>query len=255
MPTISNENSEQNRTWETAAYAPTRYTELDQQYIGGIWRCGKEGSRLIDTDPFTGEALAEIVQANGTDLDEAYESAAKAQVSWAARNPAERAAIMLRASRIMEQRRDEIVDWLIKESGSTRLKAELEWQWVYLITVQAASFPHRLEGKILPIDEFGKESRAYKQPLGVIGVLSAWNVPMILSQRSIAPALALGNAVVVKPSEETPVTGGFLLAKIYEEAGLPPGVLNVVVGPIEQIGDAFTLEHERKREREKENSL
>ncbi len=65
------------RTWETAAYAPTRYTELDQQYIGGIWRCGKEGSRLIDTDPFTGEAVAEIVQANGTDLDEAYESAAK----------------------------------------------------------------------------------------------------------------------------------------------------------------------------------
>src|SRR5260370_61709 len=64
---------------------------------------------------------------------------------------------------------------------------------------------------------------------------------MILSQRSIAHALALGNAVVVKPSEETPVTGGFLLAKIYEEAGLPPGVLNVVVGPIEQIGDAFTL--------------
>ncbi len=63
MPTISIENSEQIRTWETAANAPTRYTELDQQYIGGIWRCGKEGSRLIDTDPFTGEALAEIVQA------------------------------------------------------------------------------------------------------------------------------------------------------------------------------------------------
>src|SRR6266481_4879162 len=220
MPTIGIENSEQIRTWETAAHAPTPYTELDQQYIAGIWRCGKEGSRLIDTD-----------------LDEAYESAAKAQVSWAARNPAERAAIMLRSSRIMEQRRDEIVDWLIKESGSTRLKAELEWQWVYLITVQAASFPHRLEGKILPIDEYGTESRAYKRPLGVIGVISAWNVPMILSQRSIAPALALGNAVVVKPSEETPVTGGFLLAKIYEEAGLPPGVLNVVVGPIEQIGD------------------
>ena len=73
MPTIGIENSEQIRTWETAAYAPTPYTELDQQYIAGIWRCGKEGSRLIDTDPFTGETLAEIVQANGADLDEAYE--------------------------------------------------------------------------------------------------------------------------------------------------------------------------------------
>jgi aldehyde dehydrogenase (NAD+) len=141
----------------------------------------------------------------------------------------------------MEQRRDEIVDWLVHESGSTRMKAELEWQWVYSITLEAASFPHRLEGKILPLDEYDKESRSYKQPLGVIGVISPWNVPMILSQRSVAPALALGNAVVLKPAEDTPVTGGFLLAMIYEEAGLPPGVLNVVIGPIEKIGDAFTL--------------
>jgi aldehyde dehydrogenase (NAD+) len=241
MSTISINNTEQNRAWDTSAYAPTRYTELDQQYIGGIWRQGKDGSKLIDTDPFTGETLAEIVQANQADLDEAYQSAAKAQLSWAATSPAERAAITLRFTRIMEQRRDEIVDWLVKESGSTRLKAEQEWQWVYSITVEAASFPHRLEGKTLPLDEYGKESRSYKQPLGVIGVISPWNAPMHLSQRSIAPALALGNAVVVKPAEDTPVTGGFLLAKIYEEAGLPPGVLNVVIGPIEQIGDAFTL--------------
>jgi len=220
---------------------PDRYTQLDRQYINGIWRDGKEGSKLIDSDPFTGETLAEIVQANKNDLDEAYQSAAKAQVSWAAKNPAERAEVMLRFSRIMEQRRDEIVDWLIKESGSTRIKAEQEWQWVHSITVEAASFPHRVEGKILPLDEYGKESRAYKQPLGVIGVISPWNAPMHLSQRSIAPALALGNAVVVKPAEDTPVSGGFLLAKIYEEAGLPTGVLNVVSGPIEQIGDAFTL--------------
>jgi aldehyde dehydrogenase (NAD+) len=241
MPTVTIENAQQNRARENLTSAPTRYVELDRQYIGGTWRHGKDRSKLIDTDPFTGETLVEIVQANDTDLDEAYQSAAKAQVSWAARNPAERAAMMLRSSLVMEQRRDEIVDWLIKESGSTRMKAELEWQWVHSITVEAASFPHRVEGKILPLDEHGKESRSYKQPLGVIGVISPWNAPMYLSHRSIAPALALGNAVVVKPSPDTPVTGGFLLAKIYEEAGLPPGVLNVVIGPIEQIGATFTL--------------
>jgi aldehyde dehydrogenase (NAD+) len=241
MASVSVQTKEQNLASVIPTSTPNRYTELDRQYIGGIWRHGHEGSKLIDTDPFTGETLTEIVQANKGDLDEAYQSAARAQFSWAARNPAERAAIMLRSSRIMEERRDEIVDWLIKESGSTRMKADLEWQWVYTFTLEAASFPHRLEGKILPIDEYGKESRSYKQPLGVIGVISPWNVPMILSQRSIAPALALGNAVVVKPAEDTPVSGGFLLAKIYEEAGLPPGVLNVVIGPIEQIGDAITL--------------
>jgi aldehyde dehydrogenase (NAD+) len=234
-------DTNERREPEGTRSAPVRYTDLDRHYINGIWRHGKRGTRLIDSDPFTGETLAEIVEANKDDLDEAYESAAKAQISWAAKNPAERAAIMLQSSRIMEQRRKEIVDWLVEESGSARMKAEQEWQWVYSITLQAASFPYRLEGRILPLDEHGKESRSYKQPLGVIGVISPWNAPMYLSHRSIAPALALGNAVVVKPSADTPVTGGFLLAKIYEEAGLPPGLLNVIIGPVEQIGDAFTL--------------
>jgi aldehyde dehydrogenase (NAD+) len=241
MATISIKSTERNRTAETPTSAPARFAGMDQQYIDGVWRKGSEGSKLLDVDPFTGETLLEIIQADKTDLDEAYASAEKAQAGWAGKDPVERATIMLRSSRIMEERREEIVDWLIRESGSTRMKAELEWQWVHFITVQATSFPHRVEGKILPLDEQGKESRVYKQPLGVIGVISPWNVPMILSQRSIAPALALGNAVVVKPSPETPVTGGLLLAKIFEEAGLPPGLLNVVIGPTEEIGDAFTL--------------
>ncbi len=177
MPTLTGKRIDQNRARQSSTPAPARYTDLDKQYVGGIWRDAKESSKLIDTDPYTSETLAEIVQANKDDLDEAYQTAEKAQPSWAARNPAERAAILLRSSRIMKQRRDEIVDWLIKDSGGTRMKAELEWRWVYLITLEAASFPHRLEGKILPIDEYGKESRAYKQPLGVISVISPWNLP------------------------------------------------------------------------------
>jgi aldehyde dehydrogenase (NAD+) len=85
--------------------------------------------------------------------------------------------VMLRALRVLEMRPAEIVDWLIRESGSTRAKAELEWQFVYFITAEAASFPNRMEGRILPINEPGKESRAYRQPLGVIGVISPWNFP------------------------------------------------------------------------------
>jgi aldehyde dehydrogenase (NAD+) len=141
----------------------------------------------------------------------------------------------------MEARHQEIVDWLIRESGSTRIKAELEWQFLCAITQEAASFPNRVAGRILPLDESGKESRAYRQPLGVIGVISPWNFPIYLSHRSVGPALALGNAVVLKPAHDTPITGGLLLAKIYEEAGLPEGLLNVVVGATQDIGDAFTL--------------
>jgi aldehyde dehydrogenase (NAD+) len=214
------------------AKLPSRYQDFADQYIDGAWRPGRLRDVQIDTDPYSGETLAETVMANYGDLDDAYRAAARAQVSWAARLPSERASVMLRLAAIMEARRDEIVDWLIRESGSTRVKAQLEWQFVHAVTLEA--------GRILPLDEAGKESRAYRQPLGVIGIISPWNFPMYLSHRSIGPALALGNAVVVKPAEDTPVTGGLLIAKIYEEAGLPPGLLNVVIGPISEIGDPFT---------------
>ena len=221
--------------------SPRVYIGFDGQYINGSWRSGRLGEKLKDTDPYSGETVAEIAMANASDLDEAYLCASKAQIEWAAMLPAQRAAVMLRSASIMEARHEEIVDWLIRESGSTRIKAEWEWHGVHSVTLEAASFPYPVEGRILPLDESGKESRAYRQPLGVIGVISPWNFPMILSHRSIAPALALGNAVVVKPAEDTPVTGGLLIAKIYEEAGLPPGLLNIVIGPSKLIGDRFTL--------------
>ncbi len=224
---------------ETGSREPRRYTGFDGQYINGSWRAGRRGRTLKDNDPYSGEPVAEIALADRSDLDEAYEAAARNQAKWAAKLPAERAEVMLRSAEIMRARHEEIVDWLIHESGSTRIKAEIEWQMLYAITLESASFPHRASGHILPSDDQGKESDAYRQPVGVIGVISPWNFPIYLSHRSVGPALALGNAVVVKPSQDTPVTGALLIAKIYEEAGLPPGVLNVVVGSSSEIGDAF----------------
>ncbi|MCU1298509.1 MAG: aldehyde dehydrogenase [Acidobacteriaceae bacterium] len=224
---------------ETTSSVPPRYSGFNGQYINGSWRPGHRGRTLKDTDPFTGETVTEIAMADQSDLDEAYQSAEKTQPAWRDTLPAERAAIMLRSLEIMDARHEEILDWLIRESGSTRIKAEVEWQMLFAITREAASFPYRVTGRILPIDEPGKESRAYRQPIGVIGVISPWNFPIYLAHRSVGPAIALGNTVVVKPSQETPITGGLLIAKIYEEAGLPPGVLNVIVGSSSEIGDAF----------------
>jgi aldehyde dehydrogenase (NAD+) len=224
-----------------ASPAPKRYEQFDGQYINGFWRAGSLGSKLSDTDPYSGEVLAEIIECNQSDLDEAYRTAAKAQTAWSATAPAARAAVMLRAVSILDARHDEVTDWIIRESGGTRLKAEAEFQSTRWITLEAASFPNRVEGRILATDEPGKESRVYRAPLGVIGVISPWNMPMYLSQRSIAPALALGNAVVAKPASDTPISGGLLIAKIFEEAGLPQALLNIVNGPTDQIGDAFTL--------------
>jgi aldehyde dehydrogenase (NAD+) len=155
-------------------------------------------------------------------VDEAYRAAAAAQREWADWRPAERSAVLRRAAAVMEARREEIVDWLVRESGSTRIKADLEWGFTHAMTLEAASFPSRQEGLILPTDVAGKESRVYRQPVGVVGMISPWNFPLHLSNRSIAPALALGNAAVIKPASDTPVTGGLLLAKIYEGSGPPP---------------------------------
>ena len=220
---------------------PLPYSGFDGQYINGSWRPGRQGGTLKDTDPYSGQTLAEIAMANESDLDEAYRAAAKAQVAWERTLPDARAAVMRRAASIVEARRDEIVNWLIRESGGIRAKAEMECAFVRSFMLEMSSYPSRMEGRIIPIDEPGKESRVYKRPIGVIGVISPWNFPMQLSHRSIAPALALGNAVVLKPAQDTPVTGGLLIAKIYEEAGLPSGLLNVVIGAVKDIGDQFTL--------------
>lgn len=219
----------------------TPWHDFTGQFIAGRWCAGSSGKVLEDHNPYNGALLTRISLANQTDLDLAYRSAASAQRDWAALLPGERAAVFFRAVAILDARHAEIVDWLIAESGSTRTKAQIEWAAVRATMLAAASMPARVQGRILPVDIPGKDSRVYRKPLGVVGVISPWNWPMHLSNRSIAPALALGNAVVVKPADDTPVTGGLLLGKLYEEAGLPPGVLNVVVGDVADIGDAFTL--------------
>ena len=106
---------------------------------------------------------------------------------------------------------------------------------------QAVAAPYRVIGHIMPSNIPGKECRVYKKPLGVVAVIGPWDFAMHLSNRSIAPAVAVGNAVVLKPSSDTPVTGGLMLAKINEEAGLPAGVFNVVVGSGSEIGTPFAL--------------
>ncbi|RRQ26248.1 aldehyde dehydrogenase family protein [Rhodococcus sp. Eu-32] len=217
----------------------TAYTGFDTMPIAGTWRAGSYGEVSDDVNPYSDETLTSLPLANADDVDDAFRAAARAQRDWAATLPTERAEVFFRAAQVMDARKDEIVDWLVREAGGIRPRAEWEWLAVRAVMLEAASYPTRSAGRILPaalID--GKENRVYRQPLGVVTVISPWNFPMQLSNRSVAPALALGNAVVLKPASDTPVTGGLLLAKILEEAGLPSGVLSVVVGKSSEIGDA-----------------
>src|SRR5699024_5644631 len=138
------------------------------------------------------------------------------QPKWAALAPAKRAAIMYRAAELLEEKREEIVELLIAESGSTRSKANLEVSLAAGITRAAASLPARMHGRISPSTTPARACRVYRAATRVLGVISSWNFPLHLSIRSVSPVLALGNAVVIKAASDTPITGGLIPARIFE---------------------------------------
>lgn len=218
------------------------FSELAQQYIAGEWRSGSGSWDIVDFNPYNGDKLASITVATTAEVDEAYRAAETAQRAWAEVNPYARRLVFERALRLFEEREDEITAAIIAELGGTYLKAAFELGLVKDMLRESMQVALRPEGRILPSPVDGKENRLYRLPVGVVGVISPFNFPLFLGLKSIAPALALGNAVVLKPHQNTPIVGGTLIAKIFEDAGLPPGVFNVVVTDIAEIGDAF-LEH------------
>jgi vanillin dehydrogenase len=217
-----------------------------KQFIAGEWRDGSMEKVLVDRNPYDGSTVAEFRIAGVDDIDDAYRAAARAKLEWDRVNPYAKRAVFERAVRYVEDRTDEITDLVIAELGGTRLKAMFEIGLVLDMLKEAATFPLRMEGRILPSPIDDKENRVYREPVGVVGVISPFNFPFFLSMKSVAPALGTGNGVVLKPHEDTPITGGTLIGEIFEAAGLPAGLLNVVVTEIPAIGDAF-LEHPAPR--------
>lgn len=212
------------------------------QFIAGEWRTGSMDKVLVDRNPFDGSTIAEFNCASVADVDEAYRAAERAKSEWDRVNPYAKRAVFERAVSYVEEHTPEIVETIIDELGGTRLKAHFEIGLVIDMLKEAATFPLRMEGRIMPSPIDDKENRIYREPVGVVGVISPFNFPFFLGMKSVAPALAAGNGVVLKPHEDTPVIGGTLFAEIFEAAGLPAGLLNVVITEIPAIGDAF-VEH------------
>ncbi|TQF05865.1 aldehyde dehydrogenase family protein [Kitasatospora acidiphila] len=220
----------------------SHFTELALQYIDGQWRQGSGSWEIVDINPFDGEKLASITVATVGEVDEAYRAAERAQKEWAKQNPYARRLVFERALRLLEEREQEITETIIAELGGTYLKAGFELSLTKDMLRECMQLSLRPEGRILPSPVDGKENRVYRLPVGVVGVISPFNFPLFLSTKAVAPALALGNGVVLKPHQDAPITGGTLLAKLFEDAGLPAGLFNVVVTDIAEIGDAL-LEH------------
>lgn len=213
-----------------------------EQFIAGEWRTGSMDKVLVDRNPFDGSIIAEFTCASVDDIDEAYQAAARAKLEWDKVNPYAKRAVFEKAVRYVEDHTPEIAEIIMDEVGGTRLRAFFEVGLVLDMLKEASTLPLRMAGHILPSPIDDRENRVYREPVGVVGVISPFNVPFFLGMKSVAPALATGNGVVLKPHEDTPIVGGTLIAEVFEAAGLPAGLLNVVVTEIPAIGDAF-VEH------------
>ncbi|WP_440766218.1 aldehyde dehydrogenase family protein [Natronorubrum sp. DTA7] len=215
-------------------------------YLAGEWAEPSDREEIAVENPYTREEIATVPAGTEDDVDRAYEAASEAQTEWAQQPPQARAGVITAALEFVREHREEIAELLAVESGSTRVKSGAELQTAMAMMQQAASYPFRMDGKQMESTIPGKENIVERKPAGVVGVISPWNFPLHLSMRAVAPAIATGNSVVLKPASNTPITGGLLLARIFEEAGVPEGVLNVVTGSGSEIGDAIS-DHEIPR--------
>ena len=196
--------------------------------FNGAWVTSSGGSAPV-REPATGDELGRYGVADAEDLSAATERAAQAQRAWAAASFEERTAVLRRAGDLFEQHAEELHGWIMRETGAIPPKAGLETHVAAQECYEAAAIASHPSGEILRSAQ-PRMSLARRLPAGVVGVISPFNFPLILSIRSVAPALALGNAVVLKPDPRTAVSGGVLVARVLQEAGLPEGLLHLVTG-------------------------
>jgi acyl-CoA reductase-like NAD-dependent aldehyde dehydrogenase len=211
-----------------------------KQLIGGGWVDAADGRTFEDLDPFTGDLVLTAPAGGAADADAAIAAASAAFVGWQATPPAERQRILLKAADLLEERRDEVISMLARETGAAFGFGMFQSLFVPNLFRQSAALPYAPLGQVLPSDS-GAFALGIRRPVGVVGAFAPWNAALILSARSIAAPLALGNTVVLKPSEWSPWSGGLLWGEIFGEAGLPEGVLNIVThapGEAGPIGDA-----------------
>ncbi len=215
------------------------FDKPSQVFYGGSWREVSNGTSFEVFNPATAEVCTNVADASLEDVKHAISAAADAKDAWRELSHTRRAGFLLKAADIMEERQQEFVDALVEEGGSWIGKAMFETGYTIEALRAAAAMVFHMNGEVLP-SEHGKLSMAVRQPLGVVSVISPWNFPLLLSVRGFAVAMAIGNTIVLKPSEETPLAGGLLLAGVFEAAGLPGGVFNVVTcsrGNVKQVGD------------------
>lgn len=182
------------------------------------------------TEKATGAKLGEIGIASAEDVSAAAATARQAQKDWAKVPGPKRGDVLREFSRLLLAHSEEVADQIVRETGSIRAKAQWEVQIVAREFLEAATLGSQPQGVLTATLDGGYQSIARRIPVGVIGIITPWNSPLILGARAISPALAMGNAVILKPDVQTPLAGGVTFARLLEEAGLPNGLFHLLPG-------------------------
>ncbi|MFD2923735.1 aldehyde dehydrogenase family protein [Halobacillus naozhouensis] len=212
--------------------------EYNKNYIDGQWINGDTGTGHDIVNPYDGSVITTVQLASLQQLKNAYKIAEDQQKDWAHSSVEKRKEILRKAAEFLESNREEIIRIANLETGGTLLKVELELNLTIDVLKETFDYMDAVdEVKEVHATIDGKRNKIYRQPLGVISSISPFNFPMNLSMRSIAPAIALGNTVVHKADLQVGLTGGSIIARAFDHAGLPRGVFQSILTTPDEIGD------------------
>jgi len=210
-----------------------------QHFIGGQWVDATSGSTFDDLNPLDDSLYARVARGTRDDIRKAVAAAKATFPAYKVTTPTERERVLLRVAEIMEARQEDPINCLIDEIGSPVQKAMFEFTKGLTMVRAAAGMCRNVRGETIPSDRPGTFSMSIREPLGVVAVITPFNVPLIKTTRLVANALAVGNTIVHLPSELAPHLS-VLFAEIVAEAGVPEGAYNVVTGDGAEIGDDLT---------------
>ena len=197
-------------------------------FSNGEWLDAEGQATFEVIEPYSRKVMARVPDCGAGDIRTAIQSAHRAFPGWADTSPGERAKLFFKAAEIVRRRRVEIADILARETGSTIFFATFQQDLVIESLEQAAGWVYNARGDVFPSNVPGSHSFSIRRPLGVVTSFTPWNGANILSWRAALLPLVAGNTVVMKPSEFAPISAGLMVAEVAEEAGFPPGVINVI---------------------------
>jgi len=213
-------------------------TSLNKSFINGKWIDGDSGRSYDILNPYDSSVITSVPLASLKQVRESFKAAKEAQREWANSTEEERKGVLRKVAEYLNNNQEEIINVIVQETGGTLLKAGFERHLSEVYVKESLNFADAIDKvKEVPSDVEGKVNYIHRLPVGVVSSISPFNLPLILSLRTIASAIALGNSVVHKPDIQVGITGGSIIARAFEYAGLPAGVLNIVQTDIPEIGD------------------